>query len=451
MSPSKGAAKGCAAASAEALRVVPADAGERDGASDLADRYRRVRAQSEALCRPLAIEDYGVQPMDDASPPKWHLAHTTWFFETFLLREFDAGYRSLDDRYQSLFNSYYNGIGEPYPRPRRGLLSRPRVSEVYDYRAHVDAAMQRLLARADDAMRRRAVLGLNHEQQHQELMLTDIKYNLGHNPLRPAYRDDLDDRAGVSRALGFDEHPGGVFTVGASEPFCFDNELPRHTVLLQPFALGDRLVTNAEFLAFMEDGGYDRPSLWLSDGWSAARAGGWRCPLYWRRRDGRWLEYRLSGEHTLLPDAPVVHVSAFEADAYARWAGCRLPTEFEWETVAAPLDPVAGNFAEDGGLHPLSAEVLPAQGARRLDAPRRRQLFGDAWEWTASAYAPYPGYRVLPGTLGEYNGKFMSSQLVLRGGSCATPRGHVRASYRNFFYPPDRWQFSGIRLAKDLA
>ncbi len=432
---SRGAARGCADASA--------DAGDRDAGNGLADRYRRVRAQSEALCRPLAIEDYGVQPMDDASPPKWHLAHTSWFFETFLLREFDAGYCGLDDRYQSLFNSYYNGIGEPYPRPKRGLLSRPRVREVYEYRAHVDSAMQRLLTRADDEVRRRAVLGLNHEQQHQELMLTDIKYNLGRNPLRPAYRDDLDDRAGVARALRFDEHPGGVFTVGARGPFCFDNELPRHTALLQPFALGNRLVTNAEFLAFIEDGGYHRPSLWLSDGWSAVCAGGWRCPLYWRRRDGRWLEYRLSGEGPLQPDAPVVHVSAFEADAYARWAGCRLPTEFEWETAAAPLDPAAGNFAEDGGLHP--------QSPGPPDAPERKQLFGDAWEWTASAYAPYPGYRTPPGALGEYNGKFMSSQLVLRGGSCATPRGHVRASYRNFFYPPDRWQFSGIRLAKDLG
>ena len=448
MSSTEGTAKEVPGTPANATRSAPEDCRTN---TDLSGRYQRIRAQSEALCQPLAIEDYGVQPMDDASPPKWHLAHTTWFFETFLLREFDADYRSIDDRYQALFNSYYNGVGEPYPRPGRGLLSRPTVREVYDYRAHVDAAMQRLLTHEENEIRRRAVLGLNHEQQHQELILTDLKYNLGRNPLRPAYREDLDDGGGTCRALTFDEHPGGVIPVGAGGPFCFDNELPRHTVLLQPFALGNRLVTNAEFLAFIEDGGYDAPSLWLSDGWSVVRANGWRCPLYWRRSDGQWLEYRLSGERTLLPHAPVVHVSAFEADAYARWAGCRLPTEFEWETVAAPLDSTAGNFADDGKLHPLGAEPAQDEAARWFEAPRRNQLFGDVWEWTSSAYGPYPRYQPQPGTLGEYNGKFMSSQLVLRGGSCATPRGHVRASYRNFFYPPDRWQFSGIRLAKDLG
>ena len=408
------------------------------GAQGAVERYARVRARSEALCRPLAIDDYGVQPMDDASPPKWHLAHTTWFFETFLLREFDGAYRCLHASYEELFNSYYNGVGEPYPRPKRGLLSRPTVGDVYDYRAHVDAAMQGLLTRADSEIQRRIELGLNHEQQHQELMLTDLKYNLGLNPLKPAYREDLCSEASAVCGLKFDEYPGGVFPVGAGRGFCFDNELPRHTVLLQPFALGDRLVTNGEFMAFIEDGGYHRPALWLSDGWSAVRANAWRCPLYWRCEDGQWLEYRLSGERALAPNDPVAHVSAFEADAYARWAGCRLPTEFEWETAAAALDPAAGNFADDERLHPAGAQA-------------HKQFFGDAWEWTSSAYGPYPGYRAPPGALGEYNGKFMSSQLVLRGGSCATPRGHVRASYRNFFYPPARWQFSGIRLAKDLG
>lgn len=444
---SASAAKEAPGASASAMEPAEEESQDPD---DLPGRYARVRAQSQALCQPLATEDYGVQPMDDASPPKWHLAHTTWFFETFLLREFDAAYRSIDDRYQELFNSYYNGIGEPYPRPGRGLLSRPTVREVYDYRAHVDAAMQHLLTREDDELRHRAVLGLNHEQQHQELILTDLKYNLGRNPLKPAYREDLDDGARAAQALRFDEHPGGTYSVGAGGPFCFDNELPRHTVLLHPFALGNRPVNNAEFLAFIEDGGYDAPALWLSEGWSAVRANGWRCPLYWRQQEGQWLEYRLSGEDTLIPDAPVVHVSAFEADAYARWAGYRLPTEFEWEKAATTLDATLGNFADDGRLHPLSPGPPEGDGAGQAGATGRNQFFGDVWEWTSSAYGPYPGYRAPPGTLGEYNGKFMSSQLVLRGGSCATPRGHVRASYRNFFYPPDRWQFSGIRLAKDL-
>ena len=446
MSSSEGAATGVSGAPWKASN--PAEEDSR-AADDLQSRYFRVRAQSEALCRPLAVEDYGVQPMDDASPPKWHLAHTTWFFETFLLKEFDADYKSVDDRYEELFNSYYNGIGRPYPRPKRGFLSRPTVREVYDYRAHVDTAMAGLLTRDDAEIRRRIELGLHHEQQHQELILTDLKYNLGLNPLKPAYRGDLDSEANTSRALKFDEYPGGIVSVGASGPFCFDNELPRHTALLQPFALANRLVNNAEFLGFMEDGGYEAPSLWLSDGWSVVRANGWNCPLYWRCRDGQWLEYRLGGERALAPDDPVTHVSAYEADAYARWAGCRLPTEFEWESAAEPLDPTAGNFADDGKLHPCGVDWPGHDESQRLETRRRKQLFGDTWEWTSSAYGPYPGYRTPPGALGEYNGKFMSSQLVLRGGSCATPRGHVRASYRNFFYPPDRWQFSGIRLAGD--
>ena len=446
MSYSQGAATGIPGASR--TESTPAEKGCSAGV-DLAAQYARTRARSEALCRPLAIEDYGVQPMDDASPPKWHLAHTTWFFETFLLKEFDAGYRGVDDRYETLFNSYYQGVGNPYPRPRRGLLSRPTVQEVSDYRARVDEAMAGLLTRDDGEVRRRIELGVHHEQQHQELILTDLKYNLGLNPLKPAYREDLHSEAARPRALKFDEYPGGMVSVGASGPFCFDNELPRHTALLQPFALADRLVTNAEYLSFMEDGGYRSPALWLSDGWAAVAANGWHCPLYWRCREGQWLEYRLGGECALAPEDPVVHVSAYEADAYARWAGCRLPTEFEWESAAEPLDARLGNFADDEKLHPSGVEGSVSEKPPGADPAGRKQLFGDAWEWTSSAYGPYPGYRIPPGALGEYNGKFMSSQLVLRGGSCATPRGHVRASYRNFFPPPARWQFSGIRLARD--
>ena len=412
-------------------------------ADPLAARYAAVRAQTEALCRPLAVEDYGVQPMVDASPPKWHLAHTTWFFETFVLKAFVDGYRPVHESYEDLFNSYYNGIGQPYPRSRRGLLSRPTVEEVFDYRHQVDAALANLLERQDRALNERVELGLNHEQQHQELILTDLKVTLGRNPLKPCYRSDLastDTPRTESPAapLAFQSYAGGVVAIGKDQDdFCFDNERPRHDVLLRSFALAERLVTNGEFLEFMADGGYDDPTLWMAEGWAKVQEAGWRHPLYWSERAGVWFEYRLAGERTLVIDDPVVHVSGFEADAFARWAGYRLATEFEWEAAAAGLDPGAGNFLEADILHPAGAGM---QG----------QLFGDAWEWTSSAYGPYPGYRTLPGTLGEYNGKFMSSQLVLRGGSCATPRGHVRASYRNFFYPPDRWQFTGIRLARDV-
>ena len=414
-------------------------------ADDSITRYATVRRQTEMLCRPLAVDDYGVQPMDDASPPKWHLAHTTWFFETFLLKPYVERYRPFAEGFEELFNSYYNGVGQPFPRPRRGTLSRPTVEEVYAYRQHVDAAMVPLLGRGDEAVRARIELGLHHEQQHQELIVTDLKYTLGTNPLRPAYRDDLDDAACSSRPAAFVEFPGGFAEIGTAGPgFCFDNETPRHRVWLQPFAVADRLVTNAEYLAFMEDGGYRAPALWLSDGWDAVERGGWEAPLYWHRVDGAWFEYRLSGSAPLDPHAPVTHVSFYEADAYARWADARLPLEAEWESVAArhlgDAGNVAGHFADGGRLHPRS----PA-------GPGMAQLFGDAWEWTSSAYVPYPGYRPLAGTLGEYSGKFMANQLVLRGGSCATPPGHVRATYRNFFHGPDRWQFTGIRLARDAA
>ncbi len=409
--------------------------------ADLAQHYHNVRRQSAALCKPLEIEDFGVQPMADASPPKWHLAHTSWFFETFILRELVPGYGVFHPRFEYLFNSYYNGVGIPFPRPRRGHLSRPTVAEVMAYREHVDQHMAELLATSElEDVQTRTVLGLHHEQQHQELLLTDLKYNFGHNPLYPVYGGSCRSADESPAALTFTNFDGGVVSIGHNpdDGFAFDNELPRHDVLLQPFALADRLVTNAEFLEFVQDGGYERADLWLSEGWSIVQAASWRAPLYWVEEDGQWHEYRLDGLHPLQGNLPVVHVSAHEAFAYATWVGLRLPTEFEWEHAAHAADE-PGSFAESELYHPQAA-----RGAGL------GQMFGDAWEWTSSSYGPYPGYAPLPGTLGEYNGKFMSSQLVLRGGSTATPASHIRGSYRNFFYPPDRWQFSGIRLAKHI-
>ena len=410
--------------------------------ADLAAAYAAVRGETEALCEPLAVDDYCVQPMPDASPPKWHLAHTAWFFETFLLKPYGERYAPFANGYEHLFNSYYNGVGDPYPRLKRGALSRPTVAEVFAYRAHVDRAMQGLLTRDDADVRERVVLGLNHEQQHQELIITDVKFNLGVNPLRPAYRADLDARPCAATPLRYAAFAGGLLEIGAGrDGFSFDNETPRHKVWLRPFELAERPATNGEYLEFIEDGGYRQPALWLSEGWAAAQRNGWQAPLYWRREGGDWSEYRLSGPAALDLNAPVTHLSFFEAEAFARWAGGRLPTEAEWENAAANSMTVAGGHFSDGGrLHPRGA----ANGGMA-------QLFGDVWEWTASAYGPYPGYRPLPGALGEYNGKFMANQMVLRGGSCATPAGHVRASYRNFFYGQDRWQFSGVRLARDVA
>ncbi len=405
--------------------------------------FERVRQQSVALCEPLEIEDFGVQPMDDASPPKWHLAHTTWFFETFLLKPFLAGYEAYHPQYEHLFNSYYNGVGQPFPRPRRGHLSRPTVAQVLAYRRQVDEAMFTLMSDRDDpALVERLELGLHHERQHQELLLTDLKYNFGNNPLYPVYRTAPESGATTAskaaEPVRFVSFPGGMVEVGAQEGFAFDNERPRHRVYLEPFHLADRLVTNAEFTEFIDDGGYQKAELWLSEGWQAVQERGWQAPLYWLRRDDEWAEYRLDGLHPLDGDRPVVHVSAHEAYAFATWSGHRLPTEFEWE-VAAECEALAGNFVETGFHHPVAAGR--AEGVK--------QLYGDVWEWTASSYGPYPGYAPLPGTLGEYNGKFMSSQLVLRGGSCASAQDHIRSSYRNFFYPPDRWQFTGLRLAKN--
>jgi ergothioneine biosynthesis protein EgtB len=405
-------------------------------------RYNDVRQRSEALCAPLRIDDYQVQSVIDASPPKWHLAHITWFFETFLLKPFLADYRPLDARYERLFNSYYNSVGTFHPRAQRHTLSRPTVSEVYDYRAHVDAHMAELVdgvsPRDHAEVHARLELGLHHEQQHQELLLMDIKRNFYANPLYPSYAEKREGPAYGATAQRWLEFPGGIREIGhAASAFGFDNEQPRHKIFLREYRLASRPVTNGEYLEFMTAGGYSQPELWLSDGWTAVQERAWASPLYWIRADGGWYEMTLSGLQPLDPDAPVCHVSYYEADAYARWRGTRLPTEAEWEAAAAP-EPIAGNFVEAGLYHPRPA----------CDADDA-QWFGDVWEWTSSAYAPYPGYHPLGGALGEYNGKFMANQYVLRGGCCVTPESHVRATYRNFFYPHDRWPFTGIRLASN--
>ena len=406
-------------------------------------RYQEIRKTTERLCQPLAIEDQVLQAMADVSPTKWHLAHVSWFFETFLLTPYLRGYEPLDRAYAFLFNSYYNGVGPQFSRPARGHLSRPTVAEVYAYRAWVDQGMERLLAQMDagstSAPAALIELGLNHEQQHQELILTDIKYNLAVNPLHPVYHAIALPRGSAPRPLDWREHRGGLVPIGYDgSGFAFDNEGPRHTVYLRPFRLADRLTTNGEFLEFIEAGGYRRPESWLSEGWRTVQERGWQAPLYWERQDGGWWTQTLSGYLPVDLHAPVTHVSYYEADAYARWREARLPTEPEWEHAAADV-PVSGNLQERGIFHPL-----PVTAAAPL-----AQLFGDVWEWTQSAYAPYPGYRAEPGAIGEYNGKFMVSQLVLRGGSCVTPASHIRPTYRNFFPPDARWQFSGIRLAED--
>ncbi len=407
-------------------------------------KFEQIRKDSESICAPLETEDYCIQTMADVSPAKWHLAHTSWFFETFLLLPFQKNYRCFNSAYDHLFNSYYLTHSQPFSRPTRGLLSRPTVAEIMQYRAAVDEAMIELISNAAGEQWREIepliILGLNHEQQHQELMLTDLKHIFAQNPLRPRYRD-LPPPPGQQSAdltwLPLDE---GIYEAGhRNAEFGYDNEHPRHKVLLQAFALASRPVTNAEYLDFIDDGGYSKPGLWLSDGWTTLQTNAWFAPLYWEQRDGEWWQMTLGGMRPLDHNAPVCHVSQYEAAAYACWAGGRLPTEFEWEVSVADL-PVKGNLRNSDYLQPVAAS----------DDSTLQQCYGDVWEWTASAYAPYPGYRVPEGTVGEYNGKFMSSQLVLKGGSCATPADHIRGSYRNFFYPKDRWQFSGIRLAKAL-
>ncbi len=412
--------------------------------SDLASRFERIRAQTQTLAERLTPEDCALQSMPDASPVKWHLAHTTWFFETFVLAPRVPDYATFDPHFRVLFNSYYHGVGDKHPRPERGLLSRPDLATVHTYRAHVDRAMQALFARelAPDLIAL-IELGLNHEQQHQELVLTDLKHLFSRNPLRPPYQSRWPLLQVNPASLAWHRYEPGLTSIGhRGDGFAFDNELPAHQVFVAPFELASRPVTHGEFAAFIADGGYRRPEFWLSLGFDSVQAQHWQAPLYWEERDGRWWTFTLRGMAEIDPHAPVCHVSYFEADAYARWAGARLPTEFEWETAARDITP-DGNFVDSGVLHPLPS-------ARLANGSTPQQLYGDVWEWTSSSYAPYPGFRTAAGAVGEYNGKFMCNQYVLRGGSCATPASHIRPTYRNFFPPEARWQFSGIRLARDV-
>ena len=413
------------------------------GDASLEARLFATRETSVDLAALLTPEDQTVQAMDDASPTKWHLAHTTWFFETFILARM-PGFRTFDERFPYLFNSYYEGEGPRHPRAERGLLTRPTVEEVLAYRAHVDQGLREIFAagaQQDPNIAPLLELGVHHEQQHQELLLTDILALFAKNPLHPAYRPaSRDVVVSVPVPVKWIDFDGGIERIGhAGAGFAFDNEGPAHDALLQPFRLADRLVTNREFCEFIDDRGYETPSLWLSDGWATVRREGWRAPLYMEERDGAWLQMGLEGRHRVDPAAPVCHVSFYEADAFARWAGKRLPTEFEWEVAARQAAPEDRASAQ--ALRPL-----PATRAGGLE-----QMFGACWQWTASAYLPYPGFRPAAGAVGEYNGKFMINQMVLRGSSCVTPRGHARPTYRNFFYPQQRWQFTGLRLADDAA
>ena len=410
-----------------------------DVPESLAGRFAATRRLSLDLVRTLSDADASAQSMPDASPAKWHLAHTTWFFETFILRDHVAGYRLFDERYPFLFNSYYEAEGPRHARPRRGLLTRPSLDEICVWRAHVDAGVQSALPSLSPAAHMLVELGIQHEQQHQELLLTDLKHLFAQNPLGPAVWDvQIAREVRQFPAMKWVKGAEGVIAVGHDgEGFAFDCEGPRHEALLTPHALASRPVSNCEWQEFIADGGYHTPSLWLSDGWGWVQAEGIEAPDYW---DGD-RQFTLSGWREIDPAAPVTHISFFEADAFASWAGARLPTEFEWEAAAAAFDPRGGQQLDTAG---------PVQPARRADDAGLEQMFGGVWEWTGSAYRPYPRFRAAPGAVGEYNGKFMSGQFVLRGGSCATPRGHMRASYRNFFYPHQRWQFTGVRLAKDL-
>jgi ergothioneine biosynthesis protein EgtB len=403
--------------------------------------YRFVRQASRALSAPLSDADSTVQSMPDASPTKWHLAHTTWFFETMVLGPHLPGYRVFDETFNFLFNSYYEAIGERQPRPKRGMLTRPTLETIYAYRERVDAAVERLLDSGPSPIVAELIeLGCHHEQQHQELLLTDILHLFAQNPLRPAYKAPAPMLVESSPAAPeYQTFVGGIIEIGhQGEGFAFDSEGPRHRVFAESFRLADRLVTNKEWLAFMSDDGYRNPLLWLSEGWAKVRAEGWDMPLYWEEHASTYSTMTFSGLQPVEPTAPVTHVSYYEADAFATWMGKRLPTEAEWEHAARDVSR-AGNFLESERWRPK-----PAASGGGL-----RQMFGDVWEWTRSAFLPYPGFRAVAGAVGEYNGKFMSGQFVLRGGSCVTPADHVRASYRNFFPPEARWQFSGVRLAED--
>lgn len=419
------------------MALIAKSAPEDDAA--LAGRYRSVRELTEQLAAPLSPEDQCIQSMPDASPVKWHRAHTTWFFETIVLVPHAPWYEPYDPEFHYLFNSYYEALGARHPRPRRGVISRPSSDDVTRYRQHVDAAMLRLIGMGPKpAVQWLIELGLQHEQQHQELILTDIKHAFSCNPLYPAYSDRNPESGSFTPKMSWHEYAGGIYWVGAgTDGFAFDNEQPRHRVLLSPFRMASRLVTCGEYFEFMHEGAYRRPELWLSDGWNFVQTHGIATPEYWSDRSGEWQIFTLNGMKPLRRDEPVVHVSFYEADAYARWCGKRLPTESEWEAVAA-TQPVHGNLLDRTRLHPQ-----PASGNGPM------QIYGDAWEWTRSAYEPYPGFKPWDGAIAEYNGKFMCGQIVLRGGSCITPADHIRPGYRNFFPPSARWQFSGIRLAED--
>jgi ergothioneine biosynthesis protein EgtB len=406
-------------------------------ATTIAHHFQQVRDLTLDLCKTLTPEDMTIQSMPDASPAKWHLAHSSWFFENFLLVPHLKGYRLFNPNFNHLFNSYYYSVGSMHPRPERGLLSRPGVDEVVRYRAHVDEHIHKLLETrsSEPELRFLTTLGLNHEQQHQELLLMDIKHLFFCSPLKPAWRELPAPLYKSAIPLKYIHRTEGLSAIGhVGNDFAFDNETPRHRIFIQAHVVANRLTTNGEYREFIRAGGYTTPNLWLSDGWSMVQKEGWTGPLYWK--PDMTAEFTLGGERELDPDAPVCHLSYYEADAFARWASARLPTEMEWESLAAD-QPVQGNLLESGKFHTAPAE------------PGNGQFFGDAWEWTASSYSPYPGFKPLGGSLGEYNGKFMANQMVLRGGCCITPREHVRASYRNFYYPQQRWQFAGVRLAKD--
>lgn len=427
------------------LNTSPADKTQKVHSRDyLIKRYKEVRSFTEELTEPLEIEDFVVQVMENASPAKWHLAHTTWFFETFVLEDYFENYQPVNSQYAYLFNSYYLQTGEPHCRDKRGNITRPTVKKVFKYRQDIDQKILDLLDNCSESELAQIgpviEIGINHEQQHQELMLTDLKYLFAQNPLYPVYipNDDSIEELGKSELTWstFDE---GIQWIGHDgKGFSYDNEHPLHRRFLQNYQLANQLVTNREYMDFIEDGGYERHPLWLDEGWATVVEEGWNAPLYWKKKDGDWYHYTLGGFRKVDPDEPVVHVSYFEAEAYARWAGARLPTESEWENAARNL-PIEGNFVENQNYHPKPDSKV---------GDGLHQMYGDVWEWTQSSYAPYPGYKPLPGALGEYNGKFMCNQYVLRGGSCATSKTHIRPTYRNFFHAHERWQFMGIRLAK---
>jgi ergothioneine biosynthesis protein EgtB len=411
----------------------------------LLQRFKTVRSFTNELCETLVTEDYVIQSMPDVSPTKWHLAHTSWFFETFILSKSAKNYQSLFPQYNYLFNSYYVQVGERWTRAKRGLLSRPTVKDVYDYRKYIDELMLNFFEKSDEKLYNEFAqvveIGIHHEQQHQELLITDIKHVFSVNPLHPVYKEVKKNNSANIPQMKWIDFEEGIYEIGLKDDtFSYDNESPRHKEYLQGFKLANRLVTNDEYMEFINAKGYKRPELWLSEGHAAAEAEKWEAPMYWEKKDGEWWNFKLTGFEKVNPDEPVCHVSHYEADAYARWAGARLATEAEWERAAENIS-IEGNFVENRNFHPV-----PLEGN---DKNSLKQMYGDVWEWTGSAYLPYPGYKTLPGALGEYNGKFMSNQMVLRGGSCATSVTHIRKTYRNFFPSNARWQFMGIRLAKD--